>query len=155
MNSENTTQIYLECHIQQDIKTVWKLLSTEEGLKSFFAPNINVDIKVGGKFEILFDMDQPAGLRGSEGMIILNIEPESMLSFTWSAPPTIPDIRTQMTVVHMYLEPVEDGCLLKLINSGYGKSESWQTARRYFIRAWGEIVLPRLKNVAETGIVAW
>ncbi len=109
MNSDNTTQIYLECKIQKDIKTVWKLLSTEEGLKSFFAPDIDVEFKVGGKFKILFDMDQPAGYGGSEGMIILNIEPESMLSFTWSAPPTIPDIRAQMTVVHMYLEPVEDG----------------------------------------------
>ncbi|QUI24642.1 SRPBCC domain-containing protein [Vallitalea pronyensis] len=148
---DNTTLIYLECPIQKDIGAVWKLLSTKEGLKSFFAPDIDVNFKVGGKFEILFDMDQPAGLRGSEGMIILNIEPESMLSFTWNAPPSIPDIRAQMTVVHIYLEPTEDGCLLKLINSGYGKSESWQKARRYFIRAWGDIVLPRLKKVAEEG----
>ena len=147
--------IYFEFEIKSSCSNVWNLLSTKAGLERFFAPNVKVDFRVGGAFEILFDMSQPPGLRGSEGMVILNIEPEHMLSFTWNAPPTLPDIRQQMSVVHIYLAPTENGCSVRFVNSGYGRSESWQKARRYFTRAWGQIVLPRLKHAAEQGALQW
>jgi len=135
---------------------VWKTLSTEEGLKSFFSPNINVEMKVGGAFEILFSDEEPQGQRGSEGMIILALEEERLLSFTWNAPPTIPSVRHQRTVVHVYLEDrgLEETEIL-FVNSGYGAGEEWQKARDYFHRAWGRIVLPRLKSVIEEGPYDW
>lgn len=148
-------QIVYKFLIYASVKDVWHKLSTEEGLKSFFSPNVSAEFKVGGKFEILFDMEQPKGMRGSEGMRILSIERESMLSFTWNAPVSIPLIRGQMTVVQIYLSAVEGACELTFINSGYGLSKDWKDTRNYFLKAWGAIVLPRLKYACEVKNIDW
>jgi len=101
---------------------------------------------------LYFDSSAEPGLKGSEDMTIMAIEHESMLSFTWNAPPSIPDIRGQITAVQIYFTSAGNSeTEILFINSGYGKGESWQKTREYFIRAWGDIVLPKFRCVMENG----
>ncbi|WP_105615729.1 SRPBCC family protein [Vallitalea okinawensis] len=147
--------IYFDFVINVPVSGVWKQLTTEEGIKSFFAPHFKVDFEVGGRFEILFDTAQEAGKQGSEGMTILALEKEKLLSFTWSAPPEIPTIRLQRTMASFYLFEESGKTRIVFRNIGFGQGEDWRKARNYFIRAWGEIVLPRLKYSLEVEAINW
>lgn len=149
-------QIHFTIEIQAAIETLWEMWSTEDGLHCFFSPKINVHPEPGGKFEILFDTDAEKGKQGSEGMIIMAMEEPWLFSFTWNAPPTIPRIRGQRTFVEVRFEQInKERTRVALNHYGFGNSEDWQKTRTYFLRAWGEIVLPRLKKAAEEGPVDW
>jgi uncharacterized protein YndB with AHSA1/START domain len=130
----------------------YKVWTTHQGIEAFFCSNFKIDFEVEGRFEILFDMDQPDGLRGSEGMRILSLEEDRLFSFTWSAPPSIPEIRKQRTVVTIRFIPQgKDQTKISFVNSGYGYSEEWQKATEYFINAWGNIVLPKYQYYLTKG----
>ncbi len=142
--------------INAPIEHVWQILCTEQGVSSYMAPNYKVSFEVGGPFEIYFDMDQAEGLRGSEGMKILCYEKETRFGFTWNNPPSIPSIRGQHTAVFIELDSHgTEKTTVKFYNTGFGDSIDWVNAYGYFIRAWGQIVLPRLVYACEVGPYPW
>ena len=63
------------------------------GARSFFAPACNIDLRVGGAYEMFFNPEGEPGSRGGEGIRILAIQPKKMLAFTWTAPPHLPNAR--------------------------------------------------------------
>lgn len=135
---------------------VWPFLSTESGLKSFFTPVMKVEFKPGGCFEMYFDPDADTGLKGSEGCKIMALETGKMLTFSWNAPPELPEVRRQKTFCSFYLSDRREGqTVLDFTHSGFGSSKDWQTCRQYFERAWGQIVLPRLKYAVEVNKINW
>lgn len=138
------------------VEKLWRAWTTREGITSFFAPDCNIDLRVDGKYEVFFDLNNPYGLMGSEGMRIMAVEPNSLLSFTWNAPPSMPDIRNQRTQVALHFKKLSDASSqLVLINSGYGAGAQWQEAYNYFHNAWGKVVLPRLKDYLEGRPQVW
>lgn len=135
---------------------VWDAWTTEAGVKSFFAPACNIDIRVGGPYEILFDLDAAPGEKGGEGVKILAVQPPKMLSFTWNAPPHLPNVRQQHTHVVVRLNPVGNAqTQVTLHHDGWGEGEEWGQAFAYFSRAWPDVVLPRLKYRFAVGPVDW
>jgi len=146
----------LEEIIPAPIEEVWHAFTTEEGVVTFFAPECKIDLRPGGAYEMYFDLDAPAGLRGGEGCVILAIEPLVMLSLTWNAPPEIPMIRNQRTHVTIRFESFSaTQTWINLRHDGWGVSADWQTARRYFRRAWGKVVIPRLLERFTSGPINW
>lgn len=142
--------------VPASVKEVWQAWITEEGAKTFFAPDCLIQPRVGGSYEMYFDLDAPKGSRGGEGCEILAMEDQRMLSFTWNAPPEIPSVRCQHTHVAVYFEPLtENTTRVTLVHDGWGTGEDWQKTRGYFIRAWGEVVLPRLKSRFTYGPIQW
>ena len=142
--------------VNAPLPNVWEAWTTEEGAKSFFAPDCRIDLRSGGAYEMYFNLDAPEGERGGEDLTILAIQPETMLSFTWNAPPDLPEVRGQMTHVTLLFEPSEEGkTRLHLIHDGWGEGGQWDQAFDYFTRAWGEVVLPRLEYRFEKGPVDW
>jgi uncharacterized protein YndB with AHSA1/START domain len=137
---------------------VYKAWTTEEGIKSFFAPGTgNIEIKLFGDYQIYFFPENPVDQKGAEDEKIISFEENSMLSFTWGMPPTFPYLReNQKTVVLLRFEQLEDGnTKFTLIQSGWGTSESWQRAYNYFEIAWGNIVLARLQYLFDVGPIDW
>jgi len=137
------------------IDDVWAAWTTEDGLTSFLAPACRVSCVPDGPYEIYFDPDAPEGRRGSEGMRVLAVEAPRFLSFTWNGPPSLPRIRAQRTWVEIRLESQREGCRLTLVNGGYGEGPDWIEAHRYFRRAWGNVVIPRLRRYLDHGPVDW
>ena len=155
-NSNSEKSIYVEISVPASPKEVWNAWTTEEGIKSFFAPECNIELKVGGAYELLFDLEAESGSQGSEGMIIMAFQPKEMLSFTWNAPPSYPNIRGQMTHVVLRLsEEGEKSTKLRLSHDGWGSGEEWDQVYHYFDVAWKEVVLKRLIYMFETGPVDW
>jgi uncharacterized protein YndB with AHSA1/START domain len=142
--------------IPASIEAVWQAWTTEEGVNSFFAPQCCIDLRVGGAYEMYFDLEVLAGQRGSEGCTILAIDEPNFLSFTWNAPPELPRIRQMHTHVSLFLESMEGNrTRVTLIHDGWGVGQDWERAREYFTRAWGQVVLPRLKNRFIIGPISW
>jgi uncharacterized protein YndB with AHSA1/START domain len=148
--------IQYEISVPADIAEVWGTWTTEAGAKSFFAPDCKIDLKPGGAYEMYFNLDAPLGEQGGEGNIILALQLEKMLSFTWNAPTYLPEVRDQRTHVTLFFTEIEPGqTQLNLTHDGWGEGDLWDQAFDYFIQAWGEVVLPRLKYRFEEGPIDW
>ena len=145
-----------EIHVPAPVAEVWQAWTTKEGVESFFAPQCTIDLKPGGAYEMLFDLEAEPGKQGGEGMVIMAIQPERMLAFTWTAPPHLPSVRGQMTHVVIRLFVIDAGqTRVTLRHDGWGEGEEWDAAFRYFSRAWAGVVLPRLKRRFESGPIDW
>jgi uncharacterized protein YndB with AHSA1/START domain len=148
--------IKLEISLNAPAQKVWWAWTTPEGIKSFFAPDCDIDVRVLGRYDILFAPNAPKGSRGAEGNLVLAVQDGKMLSFTWDAPGKFPEIRKQRTSVVIRLVPLErNKTLLVFRQTGWGEGEDWQRAYDYFVSAWGDVVLPFLKHSLEVGPIDW
>ena len=130
--------------ISAPIEKVWHAWTTNEGMQSWLVENTNIELKLGGKFEILFGADLPEGSRGSEQCTILSFAPQKMLSFTWNAPPTIPTLRAigPCTWVVINFQKTSDNQTSIELNH-YGiksDAEDWDAYFAYFDSAWGHVM---------------
>ncbi len=124
------------------IDFAWMMWTTNTGLKSFMAPDCDVELKLFGKYEIYFLLDREYGQRGSEGCKILSFVPREMLSFTWNAPPQFLEIREsgEHTYVVMNFEEISKGrTKITLRHFGWGEGEEWEEVHEYFDHAWSKV----------------
>jgi uncharacterized protein YndB with AHSA1/START domain len=145
-----------EFEVNAPIEKVWDAWTTADGIKTFFAPDCKVELRVDGAYEMYFSPEAKPGERGGEGMRILGLEPMRRFAFTWSAPPTIPDIRGQRTMVILEFEKKDARrTLVRFTHLGWGEGPSWDKTYEYFDHAWNEVVLPRFRYAMEVGPVNW
>jgi uncharacterized protein YndB with AHSA1/START domain len=150
-------QIYKSAIINASTETLWAQWTTQEGLKSFFGKDNKVELRIGGPYEIYFLMENPEGLRESEGCQILSYIPKRMLSFSWNAPPEFKDIRNSAhyTWVVIYFHPIGNAQTeLTLTHLGWPdvgepNDKDWNEVYVYFNNAWA-IVLQWLANSHKT-----
>jgi uncharacterized protein YndB with AHSA1/START domain len=134
----------------------WALWTTNEGIRSFFAPGSHIELRVDGPYEIFFMPAAPAGQRGADGMRLLAVEPNRRLAFTWNAPAALPYVRAQRTVVTVEFEPVgADSTRVTLRHFGWGSGPEWDSAISYFEPAWNNFVMPAFKRRVERGPIDW
>ncbi len=128
---------------------VWSLLSTAAGWKRFLGVEASIEPYPGGKFELYFVADAPAGQRGSEGCTVLSVVPEELLSYTWNAPPNFARARPRHTWVVIRLESLGPArTRVRLDHLGFAEQASkhpdeaaeWTEVRTYFQRAWGNVL---------------
>ena len=127
--------------VSAPIDDVWKAWTTTEGVKSFFAPDANVEARVGGPFEIYINPYAEPGMKGADDMKFMALQPPTMLSFTWNAPPSNPEVRAQRTLVIVRLKALDARRTeVTLRHVGWGDGEKWDAAYHYFDRAWGNVL---------------
>ncbi len=149
-------EIVGEIVVPAAVRAVWEAWTTKEGAQAFFAPQCTIDLRPGGAYEMLFDLEAEEGKRGGEGMLVMAVQPESMLSFTWNAPPHLARVRGQMTHVVIRLEEVDAShTRVVLRHDGWGQGGEWDAAYDYFLRAWKQVVLPRLEHRFRVGPIDW
>jgi len=141
--------------VPASVDEVWEAWTTEKGVKTFFAPEASVELAIEGNYEMYFAPKQPKGLRGGEGCRILSFVPGEMLSFTWNAPPSLPEVRKEFTWVVLYFKALErNKTRVSLVHVGWQAGEEWQKALQYFDKAW-EVVLGRLQYRFQKGPIDW
>ena len=142
--------------VNADLDSVWKAWTTENGAKTFFAPRCNIELQVGGMYEMYFLLNNHPGEQGSEGAVFLAIQPGKMISFTWNSPPHLTEIRKQFTHVIVCFKKISDSeTLVELHHDGWGEGSKWDEAYTYFKHAWSKVVLPRLKYSFEVSEIDW
>ena len=144
-----------ETIVSADLDEVWTAWTTAAGVKTFFAPEDTVELRVGGPYEIYFDRAVPYGLRGSDDCRILSFLPREMLSFEWNAPPQFGRLRDKRTRVVVQLYSVEPAKIkVALSQLGWGEGADWDKVFDYFERAWSH-VLNNLQKRFEDGPLDW
>ncbi|HEY9065636.1 MAG TPA: SRPBCC domain-containing protein [Burkholderiaceae bacterium] len=141
-----------EVVVPAPIQAVWQSWTTKAGIESFFAPEAEIEARVGGAFHIHINPYAEPGLKGADDMRFMALQPPTMLSFDWNAPPSIPEIRKQRTFVIVRLAEVDGGkgTRVTLHHTGWGDGGEWDQAYAYFDRAWGN-VLANLRTRHENG----
>ncbi|MFM9958724.1 MAG: SRPBCC domain-containing protein [Phycisphaerales bacterium] len=132
-----------EAYVDAPIDTVWETLSTSAGWTAFLGAATTIELRPGGKMEVLFVPDAPEGQRGSEGCTVLSYLPKRMLSFSWNAPPSFPEVRNgeHKTIVVIELFPAgAKRTLVRLKHHGWPgtaeTTEQWDGVFAYFEKAW-------------------
>jgi uncharacterized protein YndB with AHSA1/START domain len=127
--------------VNAPIEEAWKAWSTSEGIKSFFAPDARIEARSGGAFEVYINPYAEPGLKGADDMRIMALQPPTMITFTWNAPPSQPEIRAQRNLVIVRLRPVDSRTTeVTLRHVGWGEGEKWDETYKYFDRAWGNVL---------------
>ena len=141
--------------VKASVGEVWKTWTTKAGVVSFFAPDANIEAKVDGVYEVFMNPLAKPGERGADGMRVLSLEENAMLSFTWNAPPNMPVARAQRTVVTVRMAARGDALTdVSLTHAGFGNSAASQEARTYFEKAWPS-VMKNLKKRFDDGPIDW
>ncbi|HEY5898655.1 MAG TPA: M28 family peptidase [Burkholderiales bacterium] len=141
--------------VKAPVSSVWEAWTTKEGIESFFAPEAVVEPRPEGAFRLYINPYAPPGLKGADDMRFLALQKDHVLSFTWNAPPHLPEARMQRTVVIVRMAPAGDGqTALRLTHTGWGEGGEWDKAYDYFERAWSN-VLANLQKRFTQGPVDW
>lgn len=146
--------ITYEVTVPTSIDEAWALWSTKEGMETFFAPYANIELIPGGNLDVWFFPENERGTRGAEGMIILAVEPNDRLVFTWDAPPHLPYARSQRSAIELVFNEVESGTRVQLTHSLFGRHDEWHQTRDYFSSAW-IVILNRFAYRVHEGPLDW
>lgn len=137
---------------------VFEAWTTDAGVRSFFAPDSRIEAETGGAYELYF-MEEgkvPLGQRGSEGCVFLALQAPVFFSASWNAPPHLAAVRNEHSIVIVRfaaLSPTQTR--VDLTHVGWGEGGQWDEALAYFRRAWGAMVLPRLRHRFAVGPIDW
>jgi uncharacterized protein YndB with AHSA1/START domain len=119
---------------------VWNAWTSNEGIASWWGPpKCNIDLRIGGPFELYFLMEAPEGLRGSEGCRVLAYVPGESFSFTWNAPPNLA-LRETNTWVVLTFTKIEHGTRVRLVHTGFLTGPDWDDYLNYFDEAWSQVL---------------
>jgi uncharacterized protein YndB with AHSA1/START domain len=141
--------------VKANVDDVWKAWTTSDGIKSFFAPDAKVELRVDGPFQIYMNPFAEPGMKGADDMKIIGYQEKKMLSFSWNAPPSLPEARKQRSVVIVRLTSRGDSLTdVTLHHVGWGEGGEWDKAYDYFAKAWPN-VLKNLQKRFDSGPVDW
>lgn len=141
--------------VKANIDDVWKAWTTNDGIRSFFAPDGRVEPRPGGEFQIYMNPLAEPGMKGADDMRVLAVQEKKLLSFTWNAPPSLPEARKQQTAVIVRFESRGDALTdVTLHHVGWGEGGEWDKAYDYFVKAWPG-VLKNLKKRFDDGPIDW
>lgn len=130
----------LNTAVEAPPEAVWKAWASGEGIASWWnPPGSNIELRVGGPFELYFNLDAGQGLMGSEGCVFLGYVPGEMISFTWNAPPHL-TLRESHTWVVITFSASQAGTDVHLVHTGFGAGEDWDAYMAYFRDAWASVL---------------
>ncbi len=135
---------------------VWNAWTTSEGVMTFLAPKANVQLLIGGPYELYFDLDSPLGFQGTEGCKVLGFDPERSLAFDFLAPPQFPNVRRLQSRVDLEFEEVQRGGVVRvsLAHSGFLEGEEWDEYFEFSSWSW-DLALRRFQYRFQSGQIDW
>jgi uncharacterized protein YndB with AHSA1/START domain len=145
-----------EVIVDAGVDAVWDAWTTKAGITSFFAPDAEIDPRVGGAFHIFINPFADPGMKGADEMRFLAVQPKTMLTFDWNAPPSLPSVRAQRTFVVLRFFPDGAKTRVTLHHVGWGAPDGadgkeWDATYRYFDKAWGNVLGNLQKRLAPGG----
>jgi uncharacterized protein YndB with AHSA1/START domain len=119
----------------------WDAWVDPQRVVNFLGAEARIDLRIGGRYEILFLLEAPEGQQGAEGCRILAYLPGEMLAFSWNAPPQMPELRGLHTWVVVTFQGSPEGpTRVRLVQTGFGEGPLWDEDVSYFTAAWGRVL---------------
>ena len=148
--------IFLEAMVAAPPAAVFKLWTSDDGIKKFFAPAARIDAKVGGRYHVIFApaKDPEGDSHGTKGARILKLVPNKELAFEWitfagdellgkNAPPYAPPAERNLnplpTWVELTFESVDgepNKTHVRFAHYGFREGEKWESSFQWFTHAW-------------------
>jgi uncharacterized protein YndB with AHSA1/START domain len=128
-----------ELFIKATPERVFQALTEKEDLERWFVKKAEVDLRPGGAIRLEWAPD------AVEIGKILVLEPPHRLSYTWEA------LEPSPTTITLELTAENDGTRLRLIHTGIGEGEDWDTYYTSVNSGWS-VHLKNLTAWLETGI---
>lgn len=148
--------VNLDAIVDASPADVYRLWTSADGVKKFFAPEARIDPKIGGGYQIIFfpSKDPEGESHGTKGARILDLVPNQKLVFEWitfagddllgkNAPPYAPPSERNLnplpTWVELSFEPVAgqpNQTHVKLAHYGFREGEKWERSYQWFTHAW-------------------
>lgn len=119
------------------VAEVWKLFTTTDGLRSFAAPVVHLDFRIGGKWEASYKTDARIGDPENIVNEILSYLPFEMLSIhIVSTPPAFPSpmVAKQVWTVMQFEERGTSQMSLKVSMLGWQSGPEWDQVYAFFER---------------------
>ena len=117
-----------------------------------------MELRADGPYQIFINPLAEPGMKGAEDSRVIGFQDKKMLSFTWNAPPSLPEARKQRTVVIVRFIARGDALTdVSIHHVGWGdgnESGEWDKAFDYFSKAWPN-VLKNLKKRFDDGPIDW
>lgn len=135
---EPRAQRVLEHEVVLDapVAEIWDLWTTAEGLRSWMAPFVRVDLRPGGKIESNYDPSAQAGDEGNIHLEILAYDPRRMLCLRGVVPDMFPQAQAEGRDLWSVttFEPAACGTATRLTmrGHGYGEGGDWDRMYRFF-----------------------
>jgi uncharacterized protein YndB with AHSA1/START domain len=150
---EKAHDIHVAANVNAPIEEVWRVFTTSAGAEEFFAPKANIQLTIGGAYEIFFDPADPT--KSTQGMRLLSYSPGEMVSFQWSGPPSLPEVRNGGMWVVVELRRVSATVTrVELSHLGWKSGSGWDAAYPHMLRGWNDL-MERLKLRFQNGPVNW
>lgn len=151
--THSSRSVRAEAVVHAPVSEVWRVWSTSAGAEEFFAEKANIQLSIGGPYEIQFDPKDERS--GTKGLRILSYAPEEMISFQWNAPPEYPDVRNGGTWVVVQMRPEgPNWTLVTVTHYGWKNGPQWDRAFAHFVLGWGGL-MKRLERRFTDGPIDW
>lgn len=149
----NDKAIMKEVTINAPISLVWHAWTIPERVSEWFAPETEIEAKVGGAYELYFVPGNKTGMN-TKGCKITKLTWENELQFTWKGPDqfdTLMNHETKLTTVNVSFTSInEDSTKVIIKHLGFQDNDDWGEAINWHEMAWSS-VLNSLKSAIEKG----
>lgn len=155
-SGDTSEPLVLKVDVGTEPDTLFRAWTSAENLQKWWPiPEAHIDLRIGGRYELLFLPERERGLadrdralseseaghgsRGSENCRILSYIPGKMISFTWNSPSHL-GLRDSQTWVVLEFTETETGTEVSLTHCGFLEGEQWDQCRAYFQQAWRRLL---------------
>ena len=139
-----------EVEVNASPKEIWSALTTSEGLKTWLAPEVKVELKKGGDWVVVFN-GASAG-----GGTITDFIPGKSLTIAAMAPESFPTVRRERTTAVFEVKPTSNPktSIVRLTQTGWKTGEEWDKAFNYLAKGNAEL-LDQLRQRYISGPFDW
>lgn len=116
----------------------FEFFTSAEHLEKCLTVKADVEAKVGGKYELFWEPDDPEN-NSTTGCKILALDAPYLINFEWKGPKQYQhfmNTRRPLTNVTVAFTPMGSKTKVTLIHTGWGETPEWEEARQFFVNAW-------------------
>lgn len=116
----------------------FRFFTDRDLLESWLAPEADIEVRVGGKYELFWQPEDRAN-NSTIGCRITALFPGQYLAFQWRSPEQYkPFANTADPLTHVVVAfvPEGSGTRVHLIHSGWRSEDRWEAARLWQEQAW-------------------
>ena len=132
-SDDSTKVLRIELSIPAPVHDVWQAFTTEQGLNSWLAPDVSVDLKPGGDWLVKFP-----GSTG--GGTIVSFVPEKEIVINALAPDRFPQVRATRTRAVFTFTARGNSTLVTLVQTGWRSGAEWNAAYEYLSTGNAELL---------------
>jgi len=144
----------LETTVNAPVNEVWKLWSDSAAAETFLAPKVNIELKLGGPYEVIFNAADDR--MTTKGCKLLSYAPGEMISFQWSLPgdmfPNFPKAATWVVVTMHSIDSSHTRLIIEQL--GWGTGAEWDHAYTHMENGWN-MVIEQTHQRFQSGPIDW